>query len=633
MINTEQILEINQMKEIMKQFCHTDQAKQRIDQMRPLMSIREVKTALRETSEAKLIMEHMGNPPFASFEHMEEYIQIAKSGGCLTTEQLEEVSITLTAVKRLKDFLNQAKQLEIGMPYYEENLDPLDQTRAAIVFMIRNGRIEDHATKELKSIRMKIISLEEKMREKADAVLRSNKEYLTENFSTIKNGHICIPVKKEYKNKISGTVIDQSSKGGTLFVEPSSIARLAEELIIKKLAEENEIHNILYTLTGILSESLEIFVQNKKTFEKLDFAFAKAKMSLEYEGNEPDIVTERKICIKNGRHPLIDKSSCVPLDFNLGEGICGIVITGPNTGGKTVAIKTVGINCYLAQCGLHTAADDAQICLHNQILCDIGDGQNLSENLSTFSAHITNVLEILKRADPESLVIMDELGSGTDPTEGMGIAIAILEELKKAGCFYLATTHYPDVKSYAERTDGLINARMAFDRETLRPLYRLEIGEAGESCALYIAKKLGMPAAMLQTANEAAYGTDSDKMITGAAGTIDKAHSARLKKDKRNTDKQAAARQFKIGDSVMVFPDKKIGIVCESSDEKGNIRIQMPAGKTWINHKRVKLHVAAEALYPEDYDFSIIFDTVENRKARHQMTLKHTPDLEIINED
>lgn len=185
----------------------------------------------------------------------------------------------------------------------------------------------------------------------------------------------------------------------------------------------------------------------------------------------------------------MEKDSCVPLNFELGDGVQGVIITGPNTGGKTVAIKTVGMNCFMAQCGLHVSCEEAEICMNNQILCDIGDGQNISENLSTFSAHITNVLDILKKANRESLVIMDELGSGTDPTEGMGIAIAILEELRKAGALYLVTTHYPEVKNYAERTEGIINARMAFDRESLRPLYRLEIGKAGESCALYIAKK------------------------------------------------------------------------------------------------------------------------------------------------
>lgn len=318
-----------------------------------------------------------------------------------------------------------------------------------------------------------------------------------------------------------------------------------------------------------------------------------------------------------------------------------------------MAIKTVGINCFMAQCGLHVSCEEADICMNNQILCDIGDGQNLSENLSTFSAHITNVLDILKRANRESLVILDELGSGTDPTEGMGIAIAILEELKKAGVLYLVTTHYPEVKNYGEGTVGVINARMAFDRESLRPLYQLEIGKAGESCALYIAKKLGMPGSMLHCASEAAYGSfngntwkESGKgdrkekagQILPDIDVMEKLEHKNVAGIRRKKVVEAGKRleeKFHIGDSVMVYPDKKIGIVCEPVNEKGVLRIQMPDKKIWMNHKRVKLHVAAAELYPEDYDFSIIFDTVEQRKARHQMERKYQPGmgLHIENEE
>ena len=206
------------------------------------------------------------------------------------------------------------------------------------------------------------------------------------------------------------------------------------------------------------------------------------------------------------RHPLMDRRAAVPLDFTLGEELRGVVITGPNTGGKTVALKTVALCCMLAQWGLHVPCQEARVCMNSQYLCDIGDGQSLSENLSTFSAHITNVLDILSRVNPESLVIMDELGSGTDPTEGMGIAIAILEALRESGCLFLVTTHYPEVKEYAARTQGVTNARMTFDQDSLQPLYRMVIGEAGASCAFAIAERLGMSRAMLDVARQAAYG-------------------------------------------------------------------------------------------------------------------------------
>ena len=325
----------------------------------------------------------------------------------------------------------------------------------------------------------------------------------------------------------------------------------------------------------------------------------------------------------------MDREVNVPLDFTLGDDeIRGVVITGPNTGGKTVSIKTVMLNCYMAQCGLHVTSREADICMNSNYLSDIGDGQNLSENLSTFSAHIKNVLGILERVNSDSFVIMDELGSGTDPTEGMGIAVAILEELRKSGANFLVTTHYPEVKEYAEKTENIVNARMTFDKETLRPTYRMVIGEAGESCAFYIAERLGMPGEMLRAAVEAAYGSnalgrsksgaasaDFEKIVntagfedtgeTSIAGKKQpkKEPAERIKKMKKISSQKNMSSTFKIGDSVMVMPDKKIGIVCEPVNEKGVLRVQMAGRKIWINHKRVKLQVRAEELYPKIMTF------------------------------
>lgn len=328
----------------------------------------------------------------------------------------------------------------------------------------------------------------------------------------------------------------------------------------------------------------------------------------------------------------MDMEICVPLQIHMDETRKGIVITGPNTGGKTVSIKTVALNCLMAQCGLHVTCEEADICMNHVYLCDIGDGQNLSENLSTFSAHIKNVLEIVQNVNADSLVIMDELGSGTDPTEGMGIAISTLEELKKSGYLFLVTTHYPKVKEYAQKEKNMINARMAFDKESLNPTYQMVIGEAGESCAFYIAGKLGMPGHMLKNAVRAAYGeeavkdyviTDSPEYKTSAA----KSKLIKTKKENHNKKKRMLCEKYHIGDSVMVYPDKKIGIVCEPVNEKGVLRVQLPDRKIYINHKRVKLHVAAEELYPDDYDFSILFDTVKNRKIRHDMERKWTDEI------
>lgn len=633
MTDTEKILEFDRIKEKLAELACTEKARQQIQELKPSLSELEVKASQRETTEARKMIEICGNPPVTALQGVDEWIEFASKGGCLTPRQLEQISMVLAAVRRLKDYLRRGKEHEIGLAYYAENLDGLDDIREELGSKIRNERVDDYASKTLKSLREAIDRAETKMHEKADAILKANKQYMADNFSTLRNGRICVPVKKEYKFKIQGSVIDKSSTGSTLFMEPLQVARLYDEVQELKIDEENEEIRILYTLSSILSDKEEIIRSNSRTVEKLDFIFAKGKLSLEQEGIQPEINTDRHIRIKNGRHPLMDKAVNIPLNFEIGNGINGVIITGPNTGGKTVAIKTVALNCMMAQCGLHVPCEEAEICMNNAILCDIGDGQNLSENLSTFSAHITNVLDILKKAGRDSLVVMDELGSGTDPAEGMGIAIAILEELKKSKALFLATTHYPEVKEYARRTEGIINARMTFDKESLRPLYQLVIGEAGESCAFYIAGKLGMPGYMLSRAAKAAYGSEGETKIEGMAGNegLKKSSHPKIQKIKKAVT-QKEAKKYRIGDSVMVYPEKKIGIICRMADEKGMLQVQMKKEKRWVSHKRIKLHVAAEQLYPEDYDFSIIFDSVEKRKAQHDMKRKYV-DAELTYEE
>ena len=638
------MLEFEKIIQRLEESVYSEGAKEKVRNLAPMLKETEVKARLKETTEARLLIEKCGNPPLTDQEGIESYMEAAQRGECLSPEQLEKIAINLTAVRRLKDYLCRGKSYELSLPYYEENLDALDEVREELNDKIRGGRVDDYASKLLKSLREGIDRQEAKMREKADSVIRANKECMSDSFSTIRNGRICVPVKKEYKFRISGSVIDKSSTGNTLFMEPAAAAKIYEELQEMKIDEENEERRILYTLTAMLSDKAEIIRENTRVTEKLDFIFGKGKLSLLMDGTEPVINTRRRIQITNGRHPLMNREVSVPLNFEMGNGINGVIITGPNTGGKTVAIKTVALNCLMAQCGLHVSCEKAEICLNNQILCDIGDGQNLSENLSTFSAHITNVLDILRKANEESLVIMDELGSGTDPTEGMGIAIAILEELKKSGALYLVTTHYPEVKSYAEREESVVNARMTFDKESLKPLYRMVIGEAGESCALYIAKKLGMPGGMLKRAAQAAYGTEitvaknageafEDNFSEDIPEELIKERTAHISRQKSSGSANELTDKFQIGDSVMIYPDKKLGIVCEKVNEKGVLRVQLPDKKIYINHKRVKLHVKAQELYPEDYDFSIIFETVENRKARHQMERKYVEDLEIRYEE
>ncbi|MDO5408265.1 MAG: DNA mismatch repair protein MutS [Eubacteriales bacterium] len=652
-MNADRVLEFDTIKMKWKELAVTEWGKGQIDEAACILDERELRKHLKDTDDARSLIDRCGAPPLTSIDEAKEIVVLAGKDCCLTPYQLERIGGVLTAVRRLKDYLNRGKQFENALAYYELNLDDLEELREEIAMQIRGGEVDDYASKLLLKLRGDIGRTEEKMKEKAEQVMRANKECMADSFTTRRNGRVCIPVKKDYKWKIPGSVIDRSSTGNTLFVEVVSVANLYEELQLLKIEEENEVHRILYTLTAMVADGATVMNENIRVMEKLDYMFSKGKLSLDMDAAAPKINLDRRIRMKQARHPLMSREMSVPLDFEIGGEVSGIVITGPNTGGKTVAIKTVALNCLMAQCGLHVTCQEADICMNSAFLCDIGDGQNITENLSTFSAHIKNVLEIMDEVNQDSLVIMDELGSGTDPTEGMGIAIAILEELRKSDCLFLVTTHYPEVKEYAAKTEGVVNARMEFDKNTLKPTYRMVIGEAGESCAFYIAERLGMPARMLRTAARAAYGEGAEATVNceqtewgksdsgkrNASGENRASVQAGRKRGKqiRKEKKPSAAmtelsEKFHLGDSVMVLPDKKIGIVCKPVNEKGVLQVQLPGKKIWINHKRVKLQVAADRLYPEDYDFSIVFDTVENRKIRHDMERKYTDEVIEVHE-
>lgn len=634
-MNIEQQIEFDKIKELWMNFAVTEWAKEKIKGISFYLNETELKKQLRDTTDSRKLMEKLGAPPLQNLTEIKDILVIAGKGGCLTPYQLERVERVLAAVWRLKGYLNRGKIFDNPLAYDEENLDALEELKEEIGRQIQGGMVSDYASKALGQIRNQIAACEEEMKQKAERIMRSNKECMADNYCTLRNGRICVPVKKEYKLKIAGSVIDKSSTGNTLFIEPSGVAKIYEELQLLKIDEENEIYRILYSLTAEVAASLTVFYGNIAMVENLDFILSKGKLSMELDAVEPSINTERRIRLSDARHPLMDKKINVPLQFSIGDGVRGVSITGPNTGGKTVAIKTVMLNCMMAQCGLHVPCKEADICMNNSYLCDIGDGQNLAENLSTFSSHIKNVLEILSEVSRESLVIMDELGSGTDPTEGMGIAIAILEELRKSGAIFLVTTHYPEVKDYADRAEGMINARMTFDKETLEPTYQMVLGEAGESCAFYIADRMGMPNNMLHMAIKAAYGEEAvfNYHFQEKDKVFFKKNTAGISKIKKAKSKIELRMKYKLGDSVMVYPEKKIGIVCQSINEKGVLRVQLPGKKIWINHKRVKLHVAAEELYPEDYDFSILFESVGDRKIRHDMDRKYTESVICYDEN
>lgn len=662
------ILEFDKILSKLIEYAVSDSAKEQVSNLRPYLREDEARRKMDETTQGRRLFDYLGNPPLSSMQDMKDILLCCEQDGVLLPEQLTIVMQFITSCKRLKRYLERGNDLQLTLTSYAYSIDTLDALYEELSKSIYNNQVDDSASTDLRNIRRKIESSQTAIKQKLESLLRSKREYFTDSYVSTRNGHSVLPVKREYKHQVSGSVIDMSATGSTYFIEPTVVSKLQEEISTLRIMEDNEIRKILYILTSFVTDSKEALRTNMEVMETLDFIFAKAKLSADLDAHEVTITTTPTIHIEEGRHPLLNQSDCVPLTFHMDESITGIVITGPNTGGKTVALKTVGLLSIMAQCGLHIPAkSNSTIAMHNMVLCDIGDGQSITQNLSTFSSHITNVIHIIKTATVESLVLLDELGSGTDPAEGMGIAISILEELRSIPCRFIATTHYPEVKEYVAQTRGLINARMAFDRESLRPLYQLIIGEAGESCALYIAKRLGLPDHMLDIAKQYAYKEvsldqtakrQSSSVYTANNATKDVSKSNAAKNDvtknttadKRNVHNSVSkndspslvktnpkkldktiTKKYQLGDSVIVYPQKILGLVYEPNpNTKGEIGVQIRGKKQLVNHKRIKLKTSASDLYPADYDFSIIFDSVEVRKTRHQTNRMYRENTTVI---
>ncbi len=631
-------LEFDKVLFMLQNHALSDNVKQKIQKLEPYNSEAEVARHLNETTEGKYIIEHYGNPPLSAMSELEKTLSLLGKGSLLMPEQLGGIAHFLTSCRRLKAYLKKAENSSISVATYGNSIYSLTEVEDEITRAVRGSELDDRASTLLADLRRKISNAGDQVKSKLDSLLRNNKLWFSESFVSIRNGHYTLPVKREYKNLVSGTVIDMSQSGSTYFIEPSAARKLQEEIGVLRIEEDNEVRRILYTLSALVEEHLPFININIETMESLDFIFAKAKLSIAMKAISLPVKMDRKIEIKAGRHPLLKSDNVVPLNFRIGSDIRGVVITGPNTGGKTVALKTAGLLSLMAQSGLHVPAEDGYFTMNNYVLCDIGDGQSITENLSTFSAHITNIIQILSLADDQSFVLLDELGSGTDPAEGMGLAVAILEELLSRNCLFVATTHYPEIKDFANSTPGLINARMAFDRQSLMPLYELEIGESGESCALFIAERLGLPQRIIRRAGLASKSVNLNSDISAAfhlethkeLQVYKTMSSQRIKPDEaKKSPESPRSMRFNIGDSVLVYPQRQIGIVYQKANDKGEIGVQIKKDKMLINHKRLKLHVPAKELYPENYDFSIVFDSVEVRKARHNMARKHDPNTII----
>lgn len=498
-------LEYHKIIEQLTSFAGSLLGKELCQNLLPSSDIEEIRTLQMETSLALSRIYQKGSISFSGVTDIRGSLKRLEIGSILSPQELLRILKTLEACSRVKAYSRQeTDNVEPdALDIMFQALQPLTPLANEIRRCIPSEEeISDDASPTLKGIRRSMKQMNDRVHAQLSSMVNgSARTYLQDAVVTMRNGRYCLPVKAEYRSQVQGMIHDQSSTGSTLFIEPMAVIKLNNELRELELAEEKEIEVILANLSEQTAAYLEILEDDLTILTKLDFIFARAMLSRSYNGSEPDFNVEGRIHIKKGRHPLLDKKKVVPIDIRLGSDFDLLIITGPNTGGKTVSLKTVGLFTLMGQAGLHIPAfDHSTLSVFTEVFADIGDEQSIEQSLSTFSSHMTNIVKILKEADARSLVLFDELGAGTDPTEGAALAISILSNLHRQGIRCMATTHYSELKVFALSTPGVENGCCEFNVETLRPTYRLLIGIPGKSNAFAISSKLGLPDYIIEEA-------------------------------------------------------------------------------------------------------------------------------------
>lgn len=502
------VLEFDKIKEELGQYVASSLGKEKARQLVPSFAFEEVKRLQAETDEAAQVIRIKGQVPLGGIFDIREHIKRAQIGGMLHEAELLNIASTIYGSRRIKKFIDDlAEEEEKKLPIlkeYSDQIFPLVELERSIKNCIDdNGVVMDSASEKLRSLRQRLRSIEARIREKLENITRSSssQKMLSDAIITIRNDRYVIPVKQEYRNAFGGMIHDQSSSGATLFIEPQAVVQLNNELRELKASETQEIERILRELSRLVADDSEMLLQVVEVLAALDFIFAKAFYGQKLKATKPELNDQGIIKINKARHPLIPSDEVVANDIELGEDYTAIVITGPNTGGKTVTLKTVGLLTLMAQSGLQIPAlDGSKMAVFSSIFADIGDEQSIEQSLSTFSSHMTNIVEILKRVDFDSLVLFDELGAGTDPQEGAALAISILDFVIQRGARVIATTHYPELKAYGYNRKDVINASVEFNVETLSPTYRLLLGIPGRSNAFEISQRLGLDQRVIEQA-------------------------------------------------------------------------------------------------------------------------------------
>lgn len=514
-------LEYPKIIEQLKTYTTSSVGKSMIEELTPSTSLEQVQKWTDETDEALSVLRVKGNVPLGGLFDVRPHAKRAQIGGVLSAMELMEIASTIRASKIIRRFMEEVKESEdfpvVNLYDYTESLPVLTELEHEINHCIdENGVVLDSASQTLRSIRSQLRTAVQRIREKLDSYTRGQNaaKMLSDSIVTIRNDRYVIPVKSEYRSHYGGIVHDQSSSGQTLFIEPNAVVQLNNDARALRVKEQEEIERILKELTLQVEAIAPDLFHLVKTMAKLDAIFAKAKYGTAEACTRPEINTDGRIRLIKARHPLLSKDEAVANTIEFGDPHTAVVITGPNTGGKTVTLKTVGLCTLMAQSGIPIPAlDGSEVALFESVYADIGDEQSIEQSLSTFSSHMVNIVDILKKFDEHSLVLFDELGAGTDPQEGAALAISILDEVHGRGARVMATTHYPELKAYGYNRPGVINASVEFDVETLSPTYKLLLGVPGRSNAFEISKRLGLPGHIISHA-ESFTGTDRSEVDT-----------------------------------------------------------------------------------------------------------------------
>jgi len=646
------LLEYDLIKALVREYCVSNLGKALCDRLAPSTDLQRVKVMLQETTEGRLIAA-TGAQPIQGLHDVSEPLALVHKGQVLAPGDLLRIADTMRGALKLKKLMRGKKTETPLLSSYAETIAEVPGLVNAIETSVDGERVSDNASDDLRRVRRTIRQIESKIQDRLQAIMGSAslKDAVQEGFVTQKNGRYVIPVKASHKARIPGTVVAASSSGQTVFIEPSSVQPLVNNLVTLRAQEEDLVYKVLCELSTMVLENLPGIKVTVEALAACDFALAKGRYSLDVRGVEPRMGAGSTLRLRGVRHPLLDRSA-VPVDVEVGGAYRTLLITGPNTGGKTVLLKTVGLACLMAQSGLHVPAEEAVLPLFGEILADIGDRQSIQQSLSTFSSHMANIAGMLGKAGHGSLVLLDEIGTGTDPREGAALACSILEHLYSLGCVTVATSHYGDVKSFVESRKGFMTGCVEFDEETLQPLYRLQIGKSGKSQGIVVAERLGIPASVIlrsrQMAGQAPGQTPEQApgQMLGPALAQGEVQAQVAEPAPRGPGAAAPRaphadpalpreRQFLLGDLVYVGTVQDKGRVAQEADEQGNLIVLVRGRRVKVNRKRLKLLGKREDLYPDlpNYDLRIVLTSKEDRKLDKAMSKRPVDAVRVIPRD